>query len=113
MVVVDVIFDNLCNMSEPTSSKATPRGKGKRRHTPNKLKSIAMTTSVSTQASSATSAPSKDPTTPAPQLSAKAMKATAQAIGWSIIAFVRPSTVSEVVLLNGVPSTADMMSAGL
>ena len=26
MVVVDVVFDNLYNMSEPTSSRATPQG---------------------------------------------------------------------------------------
>lgn len=81
--------------------------------TPNKLKSIAMTTSVNTHASAATNAPSRDPTTPAPQLSAKAMKAKAQAIGCKIIALVRPSTLSEAALLNTVPSMAEMMSAGL
>ena len=81
--------------------------------TPKRLKSTAITTSVNTHASAATIAPSSDPTTPAPQLKAKARKANPQTIGCRIITLVSPSTVSEAALLNGVPSMADMMSAGL
>ena len=110
MVAVDVILNDLFDMSV-LQSKGPPRRR--RRRTPNKLKSIAITTSVKIHASAATIAPSRDPTTPAPQLRAKAMKATPQAIGCRIIAPVRPLTVSDADLLNSVPSTADMMSAGL
>ncbi len=82
------------------------------RNTPKRLKSMAMTISVRSQANPATEAPSSEPKTPAEQLRAKAMKARTQAMGWRIMARVRPWTVLAEAELKWVPSTAAMMSAG-
>lgn len=109
VMAVDMFLDGLNLVVSMESILTTKRV----RRTPNKLKSIAMTTRVRNHANAATKAPKSDPTTPAPQLSAKAMKATAQAMGCSIIARVRPSTVWDVALVKGVPSTVAMISAGL
>lgn len=74
-------------------------------------KSIAMATSVMIQAKQPTSAPRIEPTTPAPMLKRKAMNAIPQAMGWSTMALVSPSTESWAEVLNEVPSASVMMLA--
>lgn len=81
--------------------------------TPNNVKSIAMTTKVKIQARPATAAPRSEPTTPAPMERQKAMKARAHAMGWRIIAYVRPSADADAALLKPVPSIWRIMTAGL
>lgn len=113
VVAVDVVFDGLVSFSLAVLSQVEIdeiRRKG--RCTPKRLKSIAMTISVSSQASAATKAPSSEPRTPTEQLRKKATKARKQAMGWRIMARVRPWTMLAEAVLKWVPSTAAMMSAG-
>ena len=98
ILAVDVVFDSLLGLISILSPK---KKEGNR--TPKRLKSIAITTTVSTQATNATKAPRIDPTTPAPALSAKARNAMAHAMGCRIITFVSPSTLSAAARLNTVP----------
>jgi len=63
-----------------------------------RAKSIAITTTVMTQARLATKAEKMEPMKPAPRARRKAMKAMPQAIGWRIMASVSESAVSREAL---------------
>ena len=69
---------------------------------------MAITTRVKIQAMAAIRAPIKEPSTPAPQLMRKATKARKQAMGWRIMAWVRPSTECRAAKLKSVPDIQRM-----
>ena len=94
--------------------KDEKRKRERAEHTPKSQKSTPTLTTASTQANPPTLAASRLPMTPTPQLSAKAMKANAQVMGWRTKAWVR-LLIEEAV--EGakcvVGSMRCMMSAGL
>lgn len=79
---------------------------------PAHTKSVAMTISVTRNATAETMDASKEPRQPEPKASRKAMKASPQAMGWRIMTLVSASAVSPLAVLKPVPSISAMMAAG-